>query len=187
MPNRRQFFKTVAGAAVSLNAGERILRAQAPPSRRQVSVAGKRVKVIDVHAHWDMPLGDVVKGTPYEKDRATGPGLDDRIAAMDKLGVDVEAVSVNDFWWWEIKDQGLARATQRGAHDRMERAELAFHERVSRAFARFATPEWQRAHPECGPIELIDAGGSESEVFDRVVIALHAHWPETFPSLSTAE
>ena len=109
MPNRRQFFKTVAGAAVSLYAGERALRAQAP-ARLQVSVAGKRVKVIDVHAHWDMPLGDVVKGTPYEKDRATGAGLDDRIAMMDKLGVDVEAISVNDFWWWEIKDQGLARA-----------------------------------------------------------------------------
>jgi aminocarboxymuconate-semialdehyde decarboxylase len=109
VPNRRQYFKTVAGAAVSLYAAERTLRAQAP-ARLQVSVAGKRVKVIDVHAHWDMPLGDVVKGTPYEKDRATGAGLDDRIAAMDKLGVDVEAVSVNDFWWWEIKDQGLARA-----------------------------------------------------------------------------
>jgi aminocarboxymuconate-semialdehyde decarboxylase len=109
VPNRRQFFKTVAGAAVSFYAAERTLRAQAP-ARLQVSVAGKRVKVIDVHAHWDMPLGDVVKGTPYEKDRATGAGLDDRIAAMDKLGVDVEAVSVNDFWWWEIKDQGLARA-----------------------------------------------------------------------------
>ena len=109
MPNRRQFFKTVAGAAVSLYASERVLRAQAP-SRRQVSVAGKRVKVIDVHAHWDMPLGDVVKGTPYEKEHGGGAGLDDRIAMMDKLGVDVEAISVNDFWWWEIKDQGLARA-----------------------------------------------------------------------------
>ena len=109
MPNRREFVKTVAGAAVALYVGERAIGAQTT-TRRQVSVAGKRVKVIDVHAHWDMPLGDVVKGTPYEKDRAAGPGLDDRIAAMDKLGVDVEAVSVNDFWWWEIKDQGLARA-----------------------------------------------------------------------------
>jgi aminocarboxymuconate-semialdehyde decarboxylase len=110
VPNRRQFVKTVAGATFALCVGERALRAQTPAARRQVSVAGKRVKVIDVHAHWDMPLGDVVKGTPYEKDRATGAGLDDRIAMMDKIGVDVEAVSVNDFWWWEIKDQGLARA-----------------------------------------------------------------------------
>ena len=84
-------------------------------------------------------------------------------------------------------EDGLARAIRRGERDRMEQADLAFHERVSRAFGRFATPEWQRVHPECGPIELIDATGTESEVFDKVVIALHAHWPETFPSLSTAE
>jgi dTMP kinase len=84
-------------------------------------------------------------------------------------------------------EDGLARAVRRGERDRMERADLAFHERVSRAFGRFTTPEWQRAHPECGPIELIDANGTESDVFDRVVIALHARWPETFPSLSTAE
>jgi dTMP kinase len=84
-------------------------------------------------------------------------------------------------------ETGLARASRRGERDRLERAELAFHERVSHAFARFATIEWQRAHPECGPIDLVDAEGTESDVFDRVLIALHAHWPEIFPSLSTAE
>ena len=31
-------------------------------------------------------------------------------------------------------DEGLTRAMRRGGHDRMERAELAFHERVARAF-----------------------------------------------------
>src|SRR5678816_2940015 len=67
-------------------------------------------------------------------------------------------------------DHGLERATRRGERDRMERADLAFHQRVSKAFARFATPEWQRAHPECGPIELIDADGTESEVFDLSLI-----------------
>jgi aminocarboxymuconate-semialdehyde decarboxylase len=29
---------------------------------------------------------------------------------MDKMGIDTAAISVNDFWWWEIEDQGLARA-----------------------------------------------------------------------------
>ena len=84
-------------------------------------------------------------------------------------------------------EMGLARASRRGEHDRMERAELGFHERVSQAFSRFAAPEWQRTHPECGPIELIDADGDETDVFDRVLTALHAHWPETFPSLSSIE
>ncbi len=75
-------------------------------------------------------------------------------------------------------EDGLARATRRGERDRMERAELAFHERVGHAFERFAAADWQRAHPECGPIELIDAQGSEADVFDRVAAALRVRWPE---------
>ena len=82
-------------------------------------------------------------------------------------------------------EEGLARAGRRGGHDRIERAELSFHERVARAFDRFSTAEWQRSHPECGAIEIVDASGSESEVFDRVLVALHRKWPETFPSLSS--
>lgn len=77
--------------------------------------------------------------------------------------------------------EGLARALKRGGHDRMERAESAFHERVAQAYQRFATAEWQRAHPECGPIVLVDAAGSESEVFARVLTTLAARWPESFP------
>ncbi len=79
---------------------------------------------------------------------------------------------------------GLARAMARGEHDRMERAELAFHERVARAFELFATREWQEAHLECGPIVLVDAVGSETVVFDRVLGTLRARWPGTFPELS---
>ena len=82
-------------------------------------------------------------------------------------------------------EAGLARVRQRGEHDRMERVELDFHDRVARAFERFATETWQRAHPECGPIVLIDAGGSTGEVCGRVRIALHARWPGTFPSGAT--
>src|SRR6266567_5375241 len=65
-------------------------------------------------------------------------------------------------------ESGLARASERGERDRMERAELAFHERVARAFDSFASPAWQRDHPECGPTVLVDAAGPEAAVFDRV-------------------
>src|SRR5688572_26781809 len=103
MANRRRFLKTAALAA----AGLCVVEAQA---RRQVTIGGRRVRVIDVHNHWDMPLpAAIVKGTPYEE-RIKGPGLDDRVAILDKAGIDVAAVSVNDFWWWEVKDRGLARA-----------------------------------------------------------------------------
>jgi hypothetical protein len=94
-------------------------------SRLQVTVGGKRVRVVDVHSHWDMPLGDVVKGTPYEKDRATGAGLDDRLPMMDKIGVDTEAISVNDFWWWEIKDEGSPRRSARNTTRRSRRGTSA--------------------------------------------------------------
>jgi dTMP kinase len=77
--------------------------------------------------------------------------------------------------------EGLARAARRGAHDRMERAEAAFHDRVSAAFARFASSEWQRAHPECGPIAVIDARGSEPEVSARVRAEIARCWPASFP------
>jgi dTMP kinase len=73
--------------------------------------------------------------------------------------------------------EGLARAERRGAPDRIERATGDFHDRVASAFTQFATAEWQRAHPECGPITSIDARGAESEVFSRVVSELGRRWP----------
>jgi aminocarboxymuconate-semialdehyde decarboxylase len=108
---RREFFTATAGAAAgALVFGRRALEAQAPTARRQVSIGGKRVRVVDVHHHWDMPLpAEIVKGTPYE-DHVKGAGLEDRVAVLDKMGIDTALISVNDFWWWDIKDQGLAKA-----------------------------------------------------------------------------
>jgi len=76
--------------------------------------------------------------------------------------------------------EGLERAARRGGHDRMERVEIAFHERVASAFATFLDPAWQAGHPECGPIVLVDAGGTESEVLDRLLATLSHRWPESF-------
>jgi dTMP kinase len=78
---------------------------------------------------------------------------------------------------------GLARAIDRGERDRMERADLEFHERVARAFETFATREWEEEHPECGPIVLVDANGTQPAVFDRVLGTLRTRWPGTFPGL----
>jgi dTMP kinase len=83
------------------------------------------------------------------------------------------------------RQEGLARAHARGGHDRMEQADAAFHDRVASAYERFMSPEWASAHPECGPIELVDAGGSETDVFQRIVAALHSRWPESFPESFT--
>ena len=84
--------------------------------------------------------------------------------------------------------EGLARAAERSSsHDRMEREGATFHERVARAFDAFARPEWQRAHPECGPIVSIEGDGSERDVARRVREALVTRWPGTFPRLEASE
>ena len=113
MPNRRDFFKTAAGAAAgTFVVGREFLNAQAPPARRQVTIAGKRIRVIDVHCHCVIPeVAGVVKGTPLESNgrgaanQVIGP---QRLALMDQQGVDVQAVSINGFWWYEA-DRALAQ------------------------------------------------------------------------------
>ncbi len=72
------------------------------------------------------------------------------------------------------------RAQARGHADKIERAGADFHERVAAAFTRFVQPDWQAAHPECGPIVAIDAAGEEEAVFERVLAALASRWPAAF-------
>ena len=78
-------------------------------------------------------------------------------------------------------DEGLTRVARRGAHDRIERAANEFHARVAAEFRRFTTPEWQERHPECGPIAIVDARGTEGEVFARLHELLRERWPAFFP------
>lgn len=78
-------------------------------------------------------------------------------------------------------DEGMRRVARRGAHDRIEQAAIEFHARVAAEFRRFATPEWQQRHPECGPIAVVDARGSETKVFARVHELLRDRWPAFFP------
>ena len=108
--NRRHFVKTVAGSAAGLYCMTQGVAAQAP-ARRRVTIGGRRVPVVDGHNHWDMPLpAEIVRGTPYEMYMKGVDLLAGRIDVHDQQGIDVAVVSVNDFWWWDIKDQGLARA-----------------------------------------------------------------------------
>ena len=111
MANRRDFFKTVAGAAAGIYvAGRGSASAVQAPARRQVMVGGRRVRVVDIHAHAAVPL-DAVKGTPFEREgtvagnRVLGPA---RVELLDKQGIDIQALSINGFWWYAVTDRGLA-------------------------------------------------------------------------------
>jgi dTMP kinase len=76
---------------------------------------------------------------------------------------------------------GQERVGRRPVRDRIERSGEEFHETVQEAFRRFADAGWQRAHPECGNVVLVDAGGSVDEVFERLLAVLATRWPENFP------
>ncbi len=79
--------------------------------------------------------------------------------------------------------EGMARATLRGSHDRIERSGDEFHARVEQAFARFADGDWQRAHEECGRIVTVDGRGEPDEVLARVIATLAQNLPDSFAML----
>ena len=82
--------------------------------------------------------------------------------------------------------EGLARASERSGHDRIERSGADFHERVENAFAEFAGSDWQAAHPECGRIVTVDGRGSTEEVHSRIVDALARNLPARFAPMIEA-
>jgi dTMP kinase len=75
------------------------------------------------------------------------------------------------------------RQQRRGSSDRIENEGSEFHASVAGAFEAFLSPDWQRGHPECGPIVAVDACGSQYEVLERVLGVLASRWPDAFPVL----
>jgi aminocarboxymuconate-semialdehyde decarboxylase len=110
MRNRRDFIRVLAGGM----AGTAYAAAQTPKSgpvtRREVRVGGKRVKVVDIHAHATFPeVADVVKDGPLARFARGARALgQDRIQELDKRGIDVQAVECNIFWWYQTTDRDLA-------------------------------------------------------------------------------
>lgn len=122
--NRRAFLRQICGGT-AVAAG---FRNQS--TRRQVTIAGRRVRVVDMHAHCVIAVADVVAGTPLAGqgggagNNILGPG---RLQVMDQQGVDVQALSINGYWWYAA-DRELAR-----------RIVLAQNEGLAR---------WVAAHPD---------------------------------------
>jgi len=140
MRNRRDFLKTVAGATAGvLVSGGRLADAAlqtpqaVPAKRREVSIGGKRVKVVDMHAHCVVPeVADVVKDTSLASiggNRARGNNVmgPERLKSLDERGIDVQVLSINGFWFYAA-DRELASKIVK-VHD----------EKLS---------EWCKAHPD---------------------------------------
>lgn len=123
MPTRRDFVGTMAaatagtfvlGRGLAEAAGRSLQALQASAARRQVSIAGKRIKVIDAHGHCAVPeVASVLKGTPLERN-AQPPqrGLllsPERLKVLDEQGIDVQVLTQQGSWWYDATDRNLAR------------------------------------------------------------------------------
>ena len=115
MTTRREFLQVGAGALAGLAfvgcdlMAARPARAQA--RRREVVVAGRRAKTVDVHAHCAVPealalmklsLGGPGTALPPLLHMATQAS--ERLRAMDEQGIDVEALSINPYWYGADRD-----------------------------------------------------------------------------------
>ena len=83
-------------------------QAQAASRRREVVVGGRRVQTIDVHAHCVVPKAMELIGQTPSANESRGPGISEvgvrRLREMDAQGIDVEAISINPFWYRAERD-----------------------------------------------------------------------------------
>src|SRR6266540_4556322 len=94
-----------AGASAGAGGGSGSgAHAHAHAKRWEVVIAGKRIKTVDVHAHCIVPDEAKVINHPLEAPALLWENVGDRLAQMDKTGVDVEALSINPFWYRAERD-----------------------------------------------------------------------------------
>jgi aminocarboxymuconate-semialdehyde decarboxylase len=159
MTTRREFLGTTGVLAGLAFVGCDLLAARparAQGGRRQTTVGGKRVKVIDVHAHCGvaeamalvgMKLGDPSPATRPELNMVTN--VSGRLRAMDEQGIDVEALSINPYWYKAERD--LAKQICQIQNEKLAAACAANPDR----FVAYATVALQ--HPDLA-VEQLEEG-----------------------------
>ena len=153
MGSRREFLGKAATAAGICFTGCGLLgpHVHAQGARRLVTVGGKRTKVIDVHAHCSVPAAmDLVGlkvGGQNRADLVIPATLDQRLAAMDSQGIDMEALSINAFWY--DKDRDLAKKVCEVQNEKLAEVVASKPDR----FVAFASVALQ--HPDLAAEQLV--------------------------------
>ncbi len=120
--------------------------APAGPRRRQVVVGGRRVKTIDVHAHCAVPEAMALMGLTVSPSSLLMARPAERLRAMDEQGIDVEALSINAYWYGADRD--VARQLVRIQNEKLAEVCAANPER----FVAFASVALQ--HPDLAAEQL---------------------------------
>ena len=120
MINRRAFLAATGSAAAGALVMNPAMRAIAQSRGKQVMVGGNEVVVVDIHAHClFQEVRPIIEGTPLEN----APLQDmlvlgqHRIDALDERGIDIAALSVNRFWWYDATEEqaeGIVRINDEG-------------------------------------------------------------------------
>jgi aminocarboxymuconate-semialdehyde decarboxylase len=114
--------------------------------RRDVVMNGKRVKTVDVHAHCAVPEAMALVGRKVEAEGLLQSKMADRLRAMDEQGIDVEALSINPYWY--EADHDTAKKLIQIQNEKLAEICAAEPER----FVAFATVALQ--HPDLAAAQL---------------------------------
>jgi aminocarboxymuconate-semialdehyde decarboxylase len=121
---------------------------QAGAQRREVVVNGRRVTTVDVHAHCAVPEAMALMGLKVETGALLMSKASGRLRAMDEQGIDVEALSINPYWY--KADRDVARDLIRIQNEKLAEACAANPDR----FVAFASVALQ--HPDLAVEQLED-------------------------------
>jgi aminocarboxymuconate-semialdehyde decarboxylase len=149
MTTRRDFVGGAAAFAGAAFCGCGLLHApdahaQAPVRRREVVINDRRIKTVDIHAHCVFPEVMAMLGLKYRP-----PNLvvgEDRFKAMDEQGIDLEAISINAFWY--KTDRDVAEKLIKLQNEKLAELVAAHPDR----FVAFATVAMQ--HPDLAVAQL---------------------------------
>ena len=106
------------------------------PKRREVSIAGRRVRTIDIHAHIQFPdiwniipkdypvpnylqqAAQTYRAKPAPPFNPRGPEIERLLSDMDEMGLDMRAMSINPPPYW-IVEPDLARKLVRLQNEKL--------------------------------------------------------------------
>jgi predicted TIM-barrel fold metal-dependent hydrolase len=117
MTTRRGFLKGTGAAGVAFcSCGlTGAAHAQETGQRLPVTVRGRRIKTVDVHAHCLFHdavslMGDDARGVnvPVNGSENLVIAVADRLRQMDAMAIDMEVLSINPFWYRKDRDTAAA-------------------------------------------------------------------------------
>ncbi len=150
MTTRRDFFGKATGALAGVvfcgcdMFDPPHVHAQPAQRRREVVINDRRIKTVDIHAHCAFPEAMALMNLKVNPVKLQyGP---DRFEAMDAQGIDIEALSINPYWY--KADRDTAEKLIKLQNEKLAELVAAHRDR----FVAFATVAMQ--HPDLAVTQL---------------------------------